>query len=109
MADISITAANVLPASNAVNHPQRRRRRRPSRRASRSTSTPRTNSWKLADNDHAAAAAHQAAGTALNGASVGQPVAVQKGGDVTIGGTLTAGVASTTSPAPPAASARSPT
>lgn len=48
--------------------------------------------WKLADNDSVTAEVRQAQGVALNSASDGQPVAVQKSGDITIGGTLTAGV-----------------
>ncbi|GAB1717538.1 MAG: hypothetical protein NTAFB05_25800 [Nitrobacter sp.] len=49
------------------------------------------NKWKLADADSATAAVNHAEGVALNGAALNQPVTVQKDGDVTIGGTLTAG------------------
>jgi glucose dehydrogenase len=48
---------------------------------------------KLVDTDSATVEAKSAYGITLNGAAVGQPVAVAVGGPVTIGGTLTAGVA----------------
>jgi hypothetical protein len=47
--------------------------------------------YKLAD-ANGAAALRVPNGIALNGASNGQPLSVQKGGDITIGGTLTAGI-----------------
>lgn len=91
MADISITAANVVAGSNA----------------STITGTagvaitagqavykdPTTNKFLLADNDAVATAAHDALGIALNGAALNQPLVVQKGGDITVGAVLTAGVA----------------
>ncbi|KEA07484.1 hypothetical protein [Rhizobium rhizogenes] len=49
------------------------------------------NKWKLSDNN--GTGTRQVHGIALNGASLNQPVSVAKGGDVTIGATLTAGVA----------------
>lgn len=49
--------------------------------------------WYLADNNSATAAARQAMGIALNGGGVGQPVQVLLSGPVTIGATLTPGVA----------------
>lgn len=53
------------------------------------------NKWKLADSD--SATANKAGGIALNGAALNQPVVVQTHGDITIGGTLTAGTAYFTS------------
>jgi hypothetical protein len=47
--------------------------------------------YKLAD-ANGAAALRVPNGIALNGASNGQPLSVQKGGDITIGGTMTAGI-----------------
>jgi hypothetical protein len=44
-----------------------------------------------ADSNSGTAAAKTAGGIALNGASLNQPLAVQKSGDITIGATLTAG------------------
>ena len=48
--------------------------------------------WYLADNNSATAAARQATGIALNGGGIGQPVRVLRSGPVTIGATMTAGV-----------------
>lgn len=56
--------------------------------------------WKLADNDSATAAARSPRGIALNGAASGQPLAVHLEGPITIGATLTAGVAYYLSSAP---------
>ena len=49
--------------------------------------------WKLADADAATAVERGSGklGIALNGASDGQPVAVHRGGNITLGGTLVAG------------------
>lgn len=49
--------------------------------------------YKLADNNSVTAAVRNAVGIALNGAANGQPLAVHKGGDITIGAVLTPGVA----------------
>lgn len=49
--------------------------------------------WKLADDNSGTAAARSPGGIALNGAATGQPLSVLKSGHVTIGATLTAGVA----------------
>ena len=91
MADISITAANVLAGTNST------------RKHGTSGATitaghvvyleDSSNTWKLADNNSATAAVRTAQGIALNGAASGQPITVLTGGDITIGGTLTAGVA----------------
>ncbi|MGE0178984.1 MAG: hypothetical protein AB7O91_04085 [Sphingomonas sp.] len=91
MADISITAANVIAGANAiVKHG-----------SAGATITagqvlyrdPADGTYKLADNNSATAAVRSPKGIALNGASAGQPLAVLTEGDITIGGTLTAGVA----------------
>jgi hypothetical protein len=42
----------------------------------------------LADSDSATAEARKPTGIALNGAALNQPLAVQKSGDITAGGTL---------------------
>lgn len=91
MTDISITAANVAAGSDAVVE----------RGTAGATVTagqvvykdPADSKFKLADSDSATAAARNPYGIALNGASAGQPLAVQRSGDITIGGTLTAGTA----------------
>jgi hypothetical protein len=49
--------------------------------------------FKLADSDSATAAVRSPYGIALNGASDGQPLAVLRRGPITIGGTMTAGLA----------------
>jgi hypothetical protein len=49
--------------------------------------------WYLADNNSATAEVRKATGIALNGGAAGQPVRVLLSGLVTIGATLTAGVA----------------
>jgi hypothetical protein len=91
MSDLSVTAANVVPSGNATVE----------RGTAGATITagqvvykdPTTGKYLLADNNSATAAARQARGIALNGASNGQPLSIQMGGDITIGATLTAGVA----------------
>lgn len=96
MTDISITAANVLPGSGAIIDTMRR--------AGATITAGKVvyfdvtdEKWKLADSNAAAAAARLTDGTrggiALNGASDGQPLAVLTQGPITIGGTLTPGVA----------------
>ncbi len=51
------------------------------------------NVWVKADSNHATAALRQPGGIALNGGAIGQPVRVHKSGLITIGATLTAGLA----------------
>lgn len=91
MADLVVTAANVVAGSGS----------------SRSTGTageaiaagkavyldPTTHKWQLADSNSATVAARKAGGIALNGAALNQPLVVVTDGDVTIGATLTPGVA----------------
>jgi len=88
MADLSITAANVKPGANAVidyGH-----------LAGATIGQgvqvyldPATNKWKVADAN--GSGTRQAQGTSLNAASDGQPLAVQTGGDLTIGAAIVAG------------------
>lgn len=88
MADVSITAANVLQGSGAVTE----------NGISADTITAgqavykASGAWLRADADSATAAARDARGIALNGASAGQPIAVQLSGEITAGGTLTPGL-----------------
>lgn len=89
MADISITAANVLPGSNA----------RTENGTFGATVTQgqavyldaSDGKYKLADNDNATAAVRRPRGIVLNAGSNGQPGTIQTSGDITIGGTLTPG------------------
>lgn len=87
MTDISITAANVKAgAGAAIVHGT----------AGETITAGQVvyltgGEYKLADNDGTGTTTPS--GIALNGASDGQPLAVQTAGDITIGGTLTAGTA----------------
>lgn len=91
MADLSITAGSVVSGSNAVKE----------QGVAGATITAgqivykegSTGQFKLADNNSATAEARVPYGVALNGASANQPLAVQKSGSITIGATMTAGVA----------------
>lgn len=88
--DLSVTAANVVPGADAVID----------RGTAGATVTAgqvvykesSTGKFKLADNNSATTEVRVPFGIALNGASAGQPIAVQKAGTITIGATLTAGV-----------------
>lgn len=90
MTDISITAANVVKGSNAITE------------AGHAGATitagqavyldPADRRYKLADSNGATALIRTPRGIALNGASAGQPLTIQKSGSLTIGATLTAGV-----------------
>jgi hypothetical protein len=90
MADLTITAGSVIAAAGAT--------------IDRSRSAGATitagqvvyrsgGEYLLADDNSATAAARSPHGIALNGAADGQPLAVLLDGDITIGATLTAGVA----------------
>ncbi|MGO8211841.1 hypothetical protein ACC782_33715 [Rhizobium ruizarguesonis] len=91
MADLVITAANVLAASNAERDNGIAGETIAAGKAIYLAAT--TNRWMLADSNSATVEARQAKAIALNGASVGQPVSFQKSGDITIGATLVAGTA----------------
>jgi len=89
MADLTITAANVVKGSNAITV---------NGTAGVAITAGQvvyldtaSGKWKLADND--LAAAKNPGGIALNGASDGQPLVVLTSGDVTMGAALTAGTA----------------
>lgn len=91
MADLSITAANVVRGTDSTI----------STGIAGATITAgqavyldtANNRYKLADNNGASALVRTPVGIALHGASAGQPLTILTGGDVTIGATLTAGVA----------------
>lgn len=89
MADLSLTAANVVPGSNAkIQHGIAGETITAGQAVYKSGGT-----WLKADSNSAVAAARQAQGIALCGSSNNQPISVQTEGDVTIGGTMTAGLA----------------
>ncbi|MFN3549622.1 MAG: hypothetical protein ACK4U0_19215 [Mesorhizobium sp.] len=86
MVDISITAANVVPGSNAT---------RESGTAGETITAGKvvyrasaTGKYMLADSNSATAEARTPRGIALNGASNGQPLQILRSGEITIGGTL---------------------
>lgn len=91
MTDVSITAANVLKGSNATIE----------QGTAGATVTAgqvvykddADGKYKLADNDASTTGQpiRKPRGVALNGASNGQPLAILRSGDITIGGTLVAG------------------
>jgi hypothetical protein len=98
MSDLSITAANVLAGSGA---------RTVDGTAGASVTAGQvvyldsaTNTYKLADCDSATAAVRSPDGIALHAAASGQPLEVLTRGPVTIGATMTAGVAYYLSPNP---------
>lgn len=91
MADLTITAASVLPGANASISQGTAGEAVTAGKAVYLSSTSRK--WMLADSNSATAEARKAGGIALNGASLNQPVSVQTSGDITIGGALTAGTA----------------
>lgn len=91
MSDIAITAANVIAGSDAsIDRSHNAGVAITAGQVVYLDST--THTWKLADADGASVPIKTAQGIALNGAAAGQPLAVQKGGQITIGGTLTAGI-----------------
>ena len=90
MADLSITAANVVPGSDAVIR---------SGTAGVAITAGQvvyldeaTDTYKLADNDSGTAALRSPAGIALHSASANQPLAIIVRGQVTIGAAILAGV-----------------
>lgn len=92
MTDVSITAANVLTGSgSAVKYGTAGATITAGQAVYLDEAS--TGEWLLADSDAASAAARGSGkiGIALNGASDGQPIAVQTGGNIAIGGTLVAG------------------
>lgn len=90
MADLTITAANVLSGSGSlVAHGT----------AGASVTAGQVvyldetaNSYKLADNNSATATVRAPDGIALHASATGQPIAVHTRGPITIGATLTPGV-----------------
>lgn len=91
MVDLTITPASVIIASHAN---IMRGKSGATVTAGQLVYKSSTNaSMLLADNNSATAEARRPIGVALHGASTGQPLAYAPEGDVTIGATMTAGVA----------------
>lgn len=91
MTDVSITPANVLGGAGSTRVDGIAGETIAAGKAVYFDTATRT--WKLADSNSGTAAARKAGGIALNGASLNQPIAVQKSGDITVGGTLVPGTA----------------
>jgi hypothetical protein len=91
MTALSITAANVVAGTDAVRDTGTAGSSITAGQALYYDQT--TAKWALADTNAPSAAARVASAIALNSASLNQPISVQKGGDLTIGATMTAGVA----------------
>lgn len=92
MADISITGTNVISVGGAtIDRSHNAGETITAGQAVYLDSTAKK--WKKADSNSATAEVRTAAGIALNGAVLDQPIGVQKGGDITIGATLTANTA----------------
>lgn len=91
MADLSITAANVLAGESGSRLDGKAGETIAAGKAVYLNTT--TGLWMLADSNSATAEARRASGIALNGASLKQPLAIHKSGDVIIGATLTPGIA----------------
>lgn len=90
MTDLVITAANVVPGTNA---------KKKTGTAGATITAGQTvyldtsdNKYKAYDADSATAAVRTLAGIALHGASNGQPLTIQYEGNITIGATVAAGV-----------------
>lgn len=91
MADITITAANVIAGAGANTENGSLGAAATAGQVLYKAAA--DGLWYLADNNSATAAARQAMGIALNGGGVGQPVRVLLSGPITIGATLTPGIA----------------
>ncbi len=91
MADLTITAANVVAGANATKESGTAGETITAGQAVYKDST--TGKYMGADSNSGTVEARQARGIALHGASNNQPLTIQRGGDITIGATLTAGTA----------------
>lgn len=90
MADLTVTAASVLPGSNAVTENGLLGATVTAGQAVYKEAS--TGTWKLSDADSATAEVRTVGGIALNGGGSGQPVRVLRSGDITIGATMTANI-----------------
>lgn len=91
MADLTITAANVVAGADAPKEHGIAGETLTAGQAVYKASA--TKKWMKADSNSATAEVRQATGIALTGSALNQPIVVLKSGDVTIGATLTAGAA----------------
>lgn len=91
MADLAITAANVVPGANAQKEVGVAGEAVTAGQLVYLDAT--SKKWMKADADSATVAARRALAIALTGSALNQPVVVQRGGDITLGAVLTPGVA----------------
>lgn len=91
MADLTITAASCVPAAGTLIEWGTAGATITAGKAIYLAAS--TNKWGLADNNSATAEVREATAIALTGASDGQPIAYMRSGSVTLGATMTAGVA----------------
>ncbi|MBW8814032.1 MAG: hypothetical protein JF588_11460 [Caulobacterales bacterium] len=91
MADIAITAANVVSGANAVTEQGLAGAAITAGQLVYKEAA--TGKYKLSDADSATAEVRGVRGVALNNAAAGQPLTVQTKGQITIGGTLTVAAA----------------
>ncbi|MDX0966485.1 hypothetical protein GOE06_23425 [Sinorhizobium medicae] len=98
MADLVLTPSAIIAGSNSAQEHGTAGETITAGKAVYKSAT--TKKWMLADSNSATAAARQAGGIALNGASDGQPITVHKSGDLTVDAVLTAGQAVYLSDAP---------
>jgi predicted transcriptional regulator len=89
-ADLSVTAASVVPGSGAVLETATAGEALTAGQFVYKKAA--DGKWYKADCNSATAEVRVASGVAVNGAAAGQPVVVQKSGAITIGATMTAGV-----------------
>jgi hypothetical protein len=91
MADLTVTAASVVAGANATKESGIAGETITAGQPVYKSTT--TFKYMKADNNSATEAARSVRGIALNGASDGQPLVIQTKGDLTIGATMTAGIA----------------
>jgi hypothetical protein len=91
MANLSITAASVISGDNAILESGTAGETITAGQLVYKDET--SKKYMLADSNSATAAVRTPRGVALNGASNGQPLVIQRAGDITYGATLTAGTA----------------
>lgn len=89
MADLSVTPSNVIAGTNSTRDHGTAGETITAGKAVFLNAT--TNKWMLSDNN--GTGTRTVHGIALNGASLNQPLAIHKSGDITIGATLTPGTA----------------
>lgn len=90
MTDLSVTAANVVPGTDARQEVGVAGETITAGQALYKSST--TGKWMKADSNSATAEARAATAIALTGSSLNQPIVVQTSGTITIGATMTAGI-----------------